>query len=156
MKIFYRLAEILLGYFTPRETEYVREKQMLMHPGESAAKLTEEYFVKKLGTSIAVVTAGILISAAVLITDIRSAGEIAGGIIERNPYGEGEKKVTLDLYMDGEAFQRDKTIVVGERQYTGRDCRRESWGRIRLLIMWIMTLSCHPGRRAIRYRWSGL
>ncbi|MBO5550734.1 MAG: type II secretion system F family protein [Lachnospiraceae bacterium] len=123
MKIFYRLAEIFLRYFTPKETEYVREKQMLMHPGESGAKLTRDYFIKKLGTVIAVITSGIILSAAVLIADIKNTRQIADGSIERNSYGGGEKSVTLDLYKDGELFQKGKRIVIDEKQYTEAEIR---------------------------------
>ena len=124
MKIFYLLAEKLLKYFTPKETEYVREKQMLMHPGESGAKLTQDYFIKKLGCAIAIVVLGTVLSLVVLIVDIRQKETIENGAIERNDYGDGEKRVTLDLYKDGELFQREKTIVVDEKQYTGDEVRR--------------------------------
>ena len=93
MKPFYRLAEMILRYFTPKETEYVREKQMLMHPGESGARLTRDYFIKKIGTVIAITAAGIVLSTAVLIADIRSSRQITEGSIERNSYGEGERSV---------------------------------------------------------------
>lgn len=119
MKPFYRLAEMILRYFTPKETEYVREKQMLMHPGESGARLTRDYFIKKIGTVIAITAAGIVLSTAVLIADIRSSRQITEGSIERNSYGEGERSVTLDLYKDGELFQREKKIVIDEKHYTG-------------------------------------
>ena len=123
MKLFYRLAGILLRYFTPKETEYVREKQILMHPGGSGAQLTQEYFEKKIGAVLAVISAGVVISLIILITDIRNIKEIADGAIERNGYGEGEKSVTLDLYKDGELFQREKKITVDEKQYTEDEMR---------------------------------
>ena len=124
MKIFYRLAEILLRYFTPKETEFIREKQMLMHPGESGARLTQEYLIKKLGTVIAIAVAGGLLSIAVLTADIRHTEELTDGAIERNDYGGGEKTVSLDIYRDGKLFQRDKPIVIDERKYTEDEMRQ--------------------------------
>ncbi len=118
MKIFYDLAAKLLKYYTPKETEYVREKQMLMHPGEPGARLTEEYFIKKLGACLAVLTLGMLLSLIIFAADLNDARRIEDNTIERNDHGGGEKKITLDLYKDGELFQREKTIVVGEKQYT--------------------------------------
>lgn len=124
MRFYYLLAERLLRLFTPKETEYIREQQMLMHPGESGAKLTEEYFVKKIGLALAVISAGLLLSAVIFIKDMRDAREITDKAIERNKYGGGDKTVTLDLYKDGELFQRDKSILVGEKQYTEAEIRR--------------------------------
>ncbi len=121
MKIFYSLAEILLKYFTPKETEYVRERQMLMHPGESGAKLTRDYFVKKIGQVLMIVTVGILLSWVILIRDIRSSSLIEDGLVQRNGYGDGARKVRLDLYSDGEILEKDKMLTVDERQYTSEE-----------------------------------
>lgn len=121
MKIFYKLAETLLKYFTPKETEYVREKQMLMHPGESGAKLTKEYFVKKLGQALMIATAGVLLSGVILVRDINSSRQIEDGLILRNGYGDGERRVRLDLYSDGEILEKEKVVTVDEKQYTAEE-----------------------------------
>ena len=121
MKIFYKLAETLLKYFTPKETEYVREKQMLMHPGESGAKLTKEYFVKKLGQALMIAAAGVLLSGVILVRDINSSRQIEDGLILRNRYGDGERKVRLDLYSDGEILEKEKVVTVDEKQYTAEE-----------------------------------
>ncbi|MCR5775607.1 MAG: type II secretion system F family protein [Lachnospiraceae bacterium] len=118
MKAFYFIAERILKIFTPKGTETVREEQMLMHPGESAAKLTHEYYVKKIGSVLFLVFGGLLISMIILIYDINQTEEITGGQIERNAYGEGDKTVTLDLYKEGELYEREKEIVIEERRYT--------------------------------------
>ena len=124
MKCFYHLADLLLKFYTPRETESVRENQMLLHPGIPGAKLTRDYYIKKLGTILAVLTIGLLLSSVILIADKRSSGTIDARLIERGAYGDGEKKVPVDLYADGKILEKEKIIAVGEKQYTSLETER--------------------------------
>ena len=121
MRPFYNLAELLLRIFTPHEAESVREEQMLLHPGIPGAKLTGDYYRKKIGTLLAVLTAGILLSAVILVKDTRETGRIVNSLIERGSYGEGEKNVPVDLYSDGKIYQKEKIITVDEKHYTGQE-----------------------------------
>ncbi len=121
MRLFYPLAELVLKIFTPKETESIRENQMLLHPGIPGAKLTREYFIKKVGAVLAVLTAGFLISLVILTVDIRSSGKIEDNLIERSSYGEGEKSVPVDLYADGKMIAKEKIIRVDEKQYSEQE-----------------------------------
>lgn len=123
MSFFYHLAEILLRIFTPKETEYIRENQMLLHPGIPGARLTKNYYVKKLGSVLAVLTAGTLLSIVILILDLQSSGEIENYLIERGAYGEGEKNVSVDVFADGEMIEKQKILTVDEKQYTSQEIK---------------------------------
>lgn len=124
MHFFYSLAGLVLRVFTPKETESVRENQMLLHPGIPGAKLTRDYFVKKISAVLAVLTFGILLSLVILIMDTKTSGKIEDNLIERSSYGEGEKNVPVDLYADGKMIEKAKIIKVGEKQYSGQETRR--------------------------------
>ncbi len=121
MRIFYAVAELLLRYFPPREAESVREKQLLMHPGGSGSKLTRDYYIKKMAIAVAVISAGVFLSLAILISDLFRPEEIEGYSIERNGYGEGDRTVSLDLYADGKLLERGRRITVSEKRYRESD-----------------------------------
>ena len=117
MRIFYAMAGLLLRYFPPKEAESVREKQLMMHPGGSGSRLTRDYYMKKLSVAIAVMSAGVLLSFIILISDLFRPENIEGYSIERNGYGEGDRAVSLDLYADGELLERGRQIIVSEKHY---------------------------------------
>ncbi len=124
MRCFYHLAEILLRVYTPKETEAIRESQMLLHPGIPGSKLTKEYYVKKIGAILAVLSMGLLISIIILITDIRQSGKIEDSLLERGSYGDGEKNIPVNLYADGKLIKKDKIITVDEKQYSDTEIKR--------------------------------
>ena len=121
MRIFYAMAGLLLRYFPPKEAESVREKQLMMHPGGSGSRLTRDYYMKKLSVAIAVMSAGVLLSFIILISDLFRPEDIEGYSIERNGYGEGDRAVSLDLYADGELLERGRQIIVSEKHYKEDD-----------------------------------
>ncbi len=124
MRCFYRLAGILLRFFTPKETESIREEQMLLHPGLPGAGLTKEYYEKKIGMILAVLTLGLVLSGAVFIADSRESGGIENNLIDRSAGGAGEKSIPVDLYADGKLLQKNKLINVEERHYTEKEIRQ--------------------------------
>ena len=124
MRIFHRLAGVILKFITPKETESIREEQMLLHPGIPGAKLTREYYENKFAILLAVLTIGFITSVLILIKDIRQSGSIEYSRIERRSYGEGEMTVPVDLYSDGKLFQKDKIITVAEKHYTEQEADR--------------------------------
>lgn len=123
MRLFYRLADLLLKVFPPKETESVRENQMLLHPGIPGAELIKDYFEKKLGLVLAILTAGIVLSVIILIRDSSQSERIENSLIERSECGDGEKRVAVDLYSDGTLYQKEKIITVDERQYSAQEIR---------------------------------
>ncbi len=124
MKLFYLLAEKILIFLPPKETEYVREKQMLMHPGESGSKVTREYYIKKLGDAMFIAVVGVILSLGILIADWNNRQAMLGSSIPRNGYGEGDRRVRVNVYTDGEIYEKDKVITVEERQFSQKETEK--------------------------------
>jgi hypothetical protein len=118
MSIFYRLAELILSIFPPKNTETIREKQMLMHPGKSGSELTRDYYIKKTGYAAAIIVVGILLSVMILISDMRKPAVISDNLVRRNGYGEGDRVIHLDVYTDGKLHEKEKPVTVAEKEYT--------------------------------------
>ena len=121
MELMDRAARAVLKILPPRGTEHIRQQQMLMHPGEPASLLTEKYYVKKTGEVLAILALGILISAAVFFRDRGETDFLPEGALPRNSYGQGDRQVELNLYRDGEIYEKGRIITVGERQYTAEE-----------------------------------
>lgn len=118
MTLFYKLAEIILKWFPPKNTEAVREKQMLMHPGRSGAELTRDYYIRKTATSAAIIAAGLLLSVMILISDVKHLEIISDNLVRRNGYGMGDREISLDVYADGKIQEKEKRITIAEKEYT--------------------------------------
>ena len=93
----------------------VHEALQALEPAGDTQRRQKEYVIKKLSLCIMIIIVGLTLSLLLWIKD-RSQTEIVDNRIERNPYGDGEKNVTLVGKSENGTYEID--LSVEEKRYS--------------------------------------
>ncbi|MDE7267181.1 MAG: type II secretion system F family protein [Lachnospiraceae bacterium] len=96
----------------------VHEALQALEPAGDTQKRQREYVIKKLSLCIIVIIVGLTLSLLLWIKD-GTQTVIVDNRIERNPYGDGEKNVTLVGKSENGTYEVD--LSVEEKQYSGTE-----------------------------------
>lgn len=122
MKLFYLLGEKLYQAFGNKRAGSVLKKQAVydirnLYPGKSAEEKLKEYYIKKIGTVLCVLTVGILFAVLAFVNSCMEHTIIDEKYIARNGYGEGTLQAELTAgFADGSREQL--TVEIGERRFS--------------------------------------
>lgn len=90
----------------------------LSREGKSAVR---NYYVRKISASLAVMTAGAMLTLVSFAVYMGSRNNAGTKLLERPGYGEGDRKEELTVQVDGEDEAQQMEITVQERKYTDQE-----------------------------------
>lgn len=112
---------------------YVQKDLETLHPGQAGLILQKEYYVRKLRMLILVLSVGTLLGILVGVkTDMESTLK-AGGELQRPEPGQGDWKVELQAFMQGEKLE-DMLVTIPERKLTEQEVQllyEEFWDMLK-------------------------
>lgn len=120
---FYRMAAMILALCGLRCAggSGIRKSLMQLNPAGDASVLLKTFEIKRMGGSLMFLFAGNLIAFLICISALSKDPVRGENGIERNEYGEGERDLQLDIYVDGEPFMEKEELSVGELEYTDEE-----------------------------------
>ncbi len=125
MKIFKRLAGLIIKHRKKGGNADIIKYQTLLNPAALGYKEAEKYRVDKLSEVLFVLCSGLLIFAAVTVSAVmESSSEAESYRIRRKGYGEGDRRVELTASVGEGALKEDLEITVGEREYPPEETDR--------------------------------
>ncbi len=122
MKLFYLFGEKIYHALLKRRKINVGKKQTIydmknLYPGKSAEEKIKEYYIKKIGTVLCVLTIGILFSVLSFVKVYVEHTLTEERYIERNEYGEGTLQAEVTAgFEDGS--KEDFSLEIGERCFS--------------------------------------
>lgn len=125
VKLFYLLGEKIYCVLWEKRKGNTLKKQAVydiknLYPGKNAEDRVKEYYIKKIGLALFVLTIGILFSVLSFVKSYAENTIIDEKYIARNKYGEGvlQTEVTAG-FADGSKEQL--TLQIGERRFTEKE-----------------------------------
>lgn len=101
-----------------REAAVLKRQLIMLNPVGNKHELISSFQQRRLGKALFMIFGGNLLALIICLTSMSAMPVRDGGMILRNRYGGGEKKVTLDIYADGESVLPGEILNISERRYT--------------------------------------
>ncbi len=133
MKIFKRIAFLIIRNSKAEGNAEIIKKHSLLNPAAGGYREAERYRVEKLSEMLFVLFLGIILAAAVTVYSvINSGGEVENYRITRNGYGGGDRIMDITAAVGDKGLREEMRITVGERQYSEEETEKifEEAGKI--------------------------
>ena len=125
MKIFKRIAALLLKNRKQGGNADIIKYHTLLNPAAGGYKEARKYSVEKLSEVLFILFAGLLIFVALTLSSVLEGSlEAENYRIKRKGYGEGDRRVELTASLREGTLKEDMEITVGEREYSGAETDR--------------------------------
>lgn len=118
MKPFWRLAGLIYrkGRFSRKGGSTVQLR--ILYPLEDIRKVSRQYYIEKTGLALMLLFAGNLLVLALALEADLNPQIRQKVLLARNPVGEGEKTVELDVYSGSQPLAEKYSLIVGETRWT--------------------------------------
>lgn len=114
--LIYRIV-FLLKKRTDKEV-IIKQKLAILNPVNNSDEIMRSFIINRISNVVFFLFIGSLLIEIIMINGYMKPVLTNSGSITRNSYGEGNREVLLDIFVDGVKILENEEINVHERQYT--------------------------------------